>query len=103
MVQVADPFGSGTAGGGSLGLQLALDSGDQWLVDLHTPVAEGTPGYATPILDEPLADPIPEYQATESTVLYSPGGSSWTAPTITAKGGAFMLGMVILAMSGFRA
>ena len=54
MVQVADPFGSGSSGGGSLGLQLALDSGDQWLVDLHTPVAEGTPGYATPILDEPL-------------------------------------------------
>ena len=99
MDQVADPFGSGTAGGGSLGQQL----GQFGTSDQSQGVAEGTIGYGSQILDAPLADPIPEYQATESTVLYSPGGSSWTAPTITRKGGAFMLGMVILAMSGFRA
>ena len=97
MVQVADPFGSGTAGGGSLGQQLGgyVDQGQS------QGVAEGTIGYGSQILDAPLADPIPEYAPGEST--YTPSVVSTPSNISLASGGAFMLGMVILAMSGFRA
>lgn len=91
MVQVADPFGAGSAGGGSLGQQLG-----QFRTDYQSQgVAEGTIGYGSQILDAPLADPIPEY--TPDTAQTTPSNIS------LASGGAFMLGMVILAMSGFRA
>ena len=64
-------------------------------------VAEGTIGYGSQILDAPLADPIPAYAPGEAT--YTPGGVSTPSNISLASGGAFMLGMVILAMSGFRA
>ena len=51
-------------------------------------VAEGTIGYGSTILDATLADPIPPIAPSNISL---------------ASGGAFMLGMVILAMSGFRA
>jgi len=96
MVQVADPFGSATAGGGSLGQQLGQYGGSAQ----SQGVAEGTIGYGSTILDNPLADPIPEYAPGEAT--YAPGVSTPSNISL-ASGGAFMLGMVILAMSGFRA
>ena len=96
MVQVADPFGSATAGGGSLGQQLGQYGGSAQ----SQGVAEGTIGYGSQILDAPLADPIPEYAPGETT--YAPGVSTPSNISL-ASGGAFMLGMVILAMSGFRA
>tara|TARA_Y100001963_G_C6758452_1_gene438149 strand:- start:1354 stop:1635 length:282 start_codon:yes stop_codon:yes gene_type:complete len=93
MVQVADPFGSGTAGGGSLGQQLGQYGGTAQ----SQGVAEGTIGYGSEIMAPGWDDPIPEYAPGEAT--YSPPVSN----SRLASGGAFMLGMVILAMSGFRA
>ena len=81
MVQVADPFGSGTSGGGSLGQQLGFYGGTAQ--DQGVPIVDGPRGWSDP-------EPVPEYSSTASNLSLT-------------SGGAFMLGMVILAMSGFRA
>ena len=85
MVQVADPFGSGSSGGGSLGQQLGFSGGT-----VQSQGVEIVPTYGWS--DAP---PIPSM----------PGNGNGGSPafSISSRGAAFMLGLVVLGMSGFRA
>ena len=91
MVQVADPFGSGTSGGGSLGQQLGFTGG--------TAQSQGVE--IVPTYGWSDAPPIPSLPGNGNGGSAGPGQNPGFS--ISSRGAAFIVGLVVLGMSGFRA